>query len=62
MDYNNKRKFAKRKQRERKVKELLKFKRGDGIQEKKAKKEAERLSYKYRERIKPYVKPDSEDK
>ena len=61
MDYNNKRKFAKRKQRERKVKELLKFKRIDGIQEKRAEKEAERLAYKYRERIKPYVKPDSED-
>ena len=29
--------------------------------EKKAKREADKLAYKYRERIKPYVKPDSEE-
>ena len=61
MDYNNKKKFAKRKQRERRVKELLKNKRTERMYEKKAKREADKLAYKYRERIKPYVKPDSEE-
>jgi len=61
VDYNNKRKFAKRKQRERKAKELLKNKRTERMHENKAKREADKLAYKYRERIKPYVKLNSED-
>jgi len=60
MDYQNKRKFKKKKAKQKVRDEKMRIKREDNMIHKRAEREAGRLSYKYRERLIPLGKVKDE--
>ena len=60
MDYQNKRKFKKKKARQKAIDEKMRIKREDNMIEKRSERETARLVYKYRERLTPLGKVKDE--
>tara|TARA_Y100000310_G_scaffold142427_1_gene141967 strand:+ start:270 stop:461 length:192 start_codon:yes stop_codon:yes gene_type:complete len=60
MDYQNKRKFKKKKARQKSRDEKMRIKREEKMIEKRSERETARLIYKYRERLIPLRKVEDE--